>query len=320
VQPPKYPFLTFPYVFRNDDPNTNEVIATQYIGYVGMPQLAPLFKPGTESVQEQLESYVNHNLPRCAKWETFEPQGLAIIAGEPNTSVFIAENLTQIATEQFFTVTVNWPVLITDLTTQGETALQQFSLSYPVHLAKFYLFVKGIVDSDVSDSRFDPPAVATSANPVLVIRDVHENPDGTADSIIVIQDVESWLRGKPLEFRVLRKNRIPALVWINQTDLDAYRFVPTATCNLDAENIFLQGDELLIKWGTPADWHASLVAIDPDEDIVTFRTLPKAPAKINVNHAGEDFRLYVYATDGSVDEAQQDYQILNLRTADCPTP
>jgi hypothetical protein len=34
-----------------------------------------------------------------------------------------------------------------------------------------------------------------------------------------------------------------------------------------------------------------------------------------MTHAGQVFRLYVYASDGGTVE---DYQILNLQTADCP--
>ncbi len=315
---PEYPFKTFPHVFKNDDERAGEIIATHYTGYFGVTQLPPLLKPGKESIQEQLESYINANLPRCTTWETFKPQGLTIIAQKPKTAVLIAENITQIQTEQYLTVVVNWTVNITDQTTGGTTILDQFSIGYPVHLAKFYLFVQSIVYGEVSNSSFDPRNLSTQATPVVIVRDVYVNPnDKGRDDIIMVQDAESFLRGKPIEFRLLRKNRAPALVWINWTDLDRYKFVPTATCNLDAENIFLSGKDLLIKWGKPSDWKAVLTAADPDEDTVVFTTKPPAPAKIKVPNAGADFYLYVYASDGSINE---DSQVLKLHTDDCPIP
>ncbi len=318
-QPPKYPFRTFPYVFKNDDENTEMIIQSQEVGYFGVPQFPPLLKPGRESIQEQLESSIAFSLPKCAKWETFEAQGLAVSVSElPNVSVYVAENITQIATEQFFTVFVEWPVAVQDRTTGGETVLRQFSLGYPVHLAQFYLFVKGLVDREVSEVRFDPRTASAPATPVVVVEGVFTNPgDNGQDDVIIAQDAQSFLRGKPLEFRLLRRNRAPAMVWVNQTDLDDYKFIPTGTCNLDAENIYLQADKLDVKWGDPSDWSAKLAALDPDEDLAVFKTYPPAPAKIDVLYAGQEFNLDVCAGDGSTVE---DCQRLKLKTEDCPTP
>ena len=305
AEPSLYPWETFPYIF-NDTARTT-VRKTQFTGYFGESKLPPLFKPGKESIQEQIESYVNVNLPECTRWSTFATQGLSIAADTPNTSVYIAGNVTQIATEQFFSVLADWQVNVTDLTTGGNTTLNQFSLSYPVHLAKFYLLVQGIVNAEVTDSTFDPHSVSTAATPVTVIDDVFQNPDDKgADDIVVAQDAESQLRGKPLEFRILRKNRLPALQWINQTDLDKYHFCKGAHITLD-KNV------LTIHQGDPRDWSALLNATDPDEDTVTFHTLPSAPTQADATPP-DVFRLYVYANDGGTIE---DFQILNIPIKIC---
>ncbi len=310
AQPDEYPFPTFPYVFNK---TTGAVIKEFYGGYYGNSLLPPLFKPGRDSIQEQLESYISFNLPKCTDWNAFEAQGLSIVAGRPNVSVMIAENITQIETEQFFTVLARWQVNVTDLTTSRNTTLDQFSLGYPVHLAKFYLFVQGIVIGEISDATFDARNISTTATPVTIVKDVFRNSfDQGTDDLIVVRDEESRLRGKPLEFWILRANRYPALVWINQTDLDRYEFIPLGTCE-DKPSIFLSGDVLTIKW--PETWTAKLRAVDPDEDIVAFRTEPASPGKITIPPPGEPFRLYVYASDGGKTE---DYQILKLRTTSCP--
>lgn len=314
AQPDKYPYPSFPYVF-----NGSAITKTYYQGYYGKSLLPPLLKPGKDSIQVQLESYVNNNLPRCTDWSRFSTQGLTITAGKPNTTVLIAENRTQIETEQFFTVVARWTVNITDLTTAGNTTLDQFALSHPVHLAKFYLFVQGIVLGDINDATFNPRNASTYATPITVT-EAYTNPqDKGGDDIIAIQDTESVLRGKPLEFRVLRKNRYPALVLINQTDLDDQRFIPLKLCGKTANQIFAEGKQLRISYSTgdPSTWTTTLNAIDPDEDSVTYRTEPPSPGQIGagMTHAGEVFRLYVYASDGGTIE---DYQILNLQTADCP--
>jgi hypothetical protein len=315
AQPDKYPYPSFPYVF-----NGSAIAKTYYQGYYGKSLLPPLLKPGKESIQEQLESYINYNLPRCTDWTAFNAtQGLSITAGKPNTTVLIAENRTQIETEQYFTVIARWQVNITDLTTGGSTVLDQFALSHPVHLAKFYLFVQGIVLGDINDATFDPRNASTYATPVTVTQAFVNQQDNGGDDIIAIQDTESVLRGKPLEFRALRKNRYPALVLINQTDLDDQHFIPLKLCGKTANQIFLEGKQLRISYSTgdPSTWQTALSAIDPDEDSVTYRTEPASPGQIgsNMTHAGQVFRLYVYASDGGTVE---DYQILNLQTADCP--
>lgn len=322
AQPPNYPYRTFPYLFKNDDEKTGEVVRRRTEGYFGDYQLAPLYKPGKDSIQEQLESFINVTLPRCTDWQTFQPQGLSIVAGEPSATVLIAENLTQIETEQAFTVVVDWQVNITDLATGGATSLERFSLSYPVHLAKFYHFVQQLVSDEISNSTFDPRSVSTPATPIEVMKDVYQNPvDQSTDDLIVVRDTASFLRGKPLEFRILRKDRIPALVWINQTDLDKHRFIASIGYCEALESIFFSGSELVIKNALePAgvsQWQATVTAIDPDEDNVTFTTEPQTPAKLSVDFAGQDFNLYVRVSDGG---AVTDFQILKVHTGDCPPP
>jgi hypothetical protein len=313
--PPDYPFRTFPYVFRANEPNTGEIVQFQDAGYYGISRLQPLLKPGSNSLQEQLESAIAYQLPKCTNWSVLSAQGVEVSAGAVNASVFIAENLSQIEAEKFFTAHIKWPVTIKDLTTDGTTLLEEFSLSYPVHFAKFYLFIKNLIDRDVGNASFDPHNASTQFTPVRVIKNVFVREDGSTDDLVIVQDSEAQLKDKPLEFWILRKNRIPALVWINSTDLEDYKFIPTGLCNIDSDNIFLSGNDLLIKWGSPDDWRTKLKAMDPDEDAVTFRTEPPAPAKINVQYSGQEFLLYVYASDGG--EAE-DSQTLKLRTDDCP--
>ncbi len=208
AQPDEYPFPSFPYVFNE---TIGSVIKEFYGGYYGKSLLPPLFKPGKNSIQEQIESYISFNLPKCTDWKTFEAQGLSIVAGRPNVSVMIAENITQIETEQFFTVLARWQVNIIDLTTNGNTTLDQFSLGYPVHLAKFYLFVQGIVLGEVNDATFDARSISTTATPVTIVKDVFKNGfDQGTDGLIIVRDEESRLRGKPLEFWILRATLSPA--------------------------------------------------------------------------------------------------------------
>lgn len=311
AQPPEYPYTSFPYIFNE---SSKSIVKEFYGGYYGKSLLPPLFKPGKDSIQEQLESYISFNLPRCTDWKGFASSGLSITAGVPNVTVMIAENRTQIETEQFFTVLVSWQVNVTDLTTSGNTTISEFSLGYPLHLAKFYLFVQGIVFGEVNDATFNPLNLSAEATPVFVIKDVFTNPvDKGTDDIIIVQDAESVLRGKPFEFRILRGNRYPALVWINQTSLDKYRFIPFGYCDQKnpKQSIFLADNHLAIKG--PDTWETDLRAIDPDEDIVTFSMKP--PQGVITSKPGEIFSLYIYASDGG---EIQDYQILNVSTGSCP--
>ncbi len=318
AQPPQYPFPTFPYIINA---TTGEVIKTVFDGYFGDLRFPPLLKPGQNSIQEQLESSITFNLPKCTNWESFRPQGLAVAAEAPNVTVLIAENVTQIATEQFFTVLVDWPVTVTDLTTNGNTSINEFSIGYPVHLAKFYLFVQKIMYDEVTNTSADPRNASTPATPVVVVENVYVHEDDSGDDLIVAQDAKSFLRGKPLEFRFLRKNRAPALFWINQSDLAKYRFIPMGTCK-DKESIALSGKNLDITWaetaaGDATEWHAVLAAMDPDEDLLTFKTYPPSPIKIDVPYPGtSQFTFDVCVSDGSENEDCQ--RSLTLNTTGCP--
>jgi hypothetical protein len=318
ANPPNYPFLTFPHFFKSNDPNTEEIIATQYTGYLGIPKLPPLYKPGPESIQTQLEAAINRKLPECTQWETFrQTQGLEITAGEPNTSVAIAENITQIETEQLFTVFVRWPIIVKDLTTNAETRIEEFSLGYPVHLAKFYHVIQDMVFDEVSNLSSDPRKVSSPATPVTVVDNVFTHDDDKSiDDLVIVQDMASFLRGRPFEFRVLRRNRPPALVWINATDLAKHAFIPMGLCE-DKASISLSGKDLMIAWGEPKDWSITLAAVDPDEDSIVFKTYDPTPAKIKPLYAGLEFNLDVCASDGSTIE---DCQRLKLKTLSCPTP
>lgn len=319
ANPPNYPWPAFPYVLNKTD---KAVVKTLYTGYFGKSLLPPLLKPGESSIQEQLESYIRFNLPRCTDWRTFTSQGLSISAGKPNITVLIAENKTQIETEQFFTVLADWQVNISDLTTGGNTTLNEFSLSYPVHLAKFYLFIQGIILGEINDASFNPLSAGTYATPVYIKKDVFTNPETKeTDDLIIVQDAESMLRGKPIEFWILRENRYPALVWINQTELDQYVFYPMGRCK-DKASISLSNNMLSIAYAkSPRDtWNFALSAVDPDEDSVTFRFTPEdgrigKPGEVPPPGTGNFYRMHVYASDGGEIEDEQE---LKLALTGCP--
>lgn len=314
VRPPAYPFVTFPYIFQANNPQTGTIIQEQYFGYYGRSLLPPLHRPGQHSFQENLEVYIANTIQKCTQWASFAAQGLAITTELPNATVLIAENLTQIVTEQYLTVLLNWTVHVLDLGSNSTTTFTAFSVSYPIRLGQLYVFVKALVDADVTDARFDPRT--TKEYPVVIVEDAHSDKDG-GDDIVIAQDLRSRVGTLPLEFRFARHNRPPALHWVNQTALDGSRFVPTATCNIEAPNIVLNGPVLHVRYGDPDDFRAELVASDPDEDIATFHTSPQAPIRISVPHAGADYLFDACANDGGMPE---DCQTLRARTDNCPTP
>lgn len=315
--PPKYPFVTFPYVFQNNNPQTRKVIQEQYFGYYGTSQLPPLFRPGQDSIQENIEVFIANNIADCTRWNVFAAQGLAISAGKPNATVLIAKNLSQIVTEQFLTVKLNWTVNITNLASNATTTINEFSISYPIKLAQLYVFLKNLIDSEVTDIRFDPRKL--EKYPVVIVENVYEDENG-GDDVVIVQDLSARLGQAPLEFRFARHNRPPALAWINQTGLDDYKFVPTATCNIEAKNIQLAGNLLKIRYGDPSDWSAELSAFDPDEDEPEFITKPKTPVRIDAL-PGQTYYFVVCADDGSENKLEmQDCQTLLVKTDDCPTP
>jgi hypothetical protein len=283
---PDYPWETFPKVYH---PVTDELVyEAKFDGYYGRNKIPPFEKPKDDSIQEQLEVFTTASTLSCIDWAAFEQQGLDIKPEEPNVSVTF--------TEADVTFTLNWPIEITDRGTGAVTDINEFAVVYPVRLRKMYDFAVMIMDNDVGDITYN--IVRTSLDG-LTKSTVFPNVFGR-DDMIIISDDESRIIDREYEFRFMRKNRAPALYYIDpETDLRGPICVESLVQFVEPNRINVV-DSCDVK-----SFEFNLTAIDPDEDEIEFTFSKQLPYEIKPADAYVDaFRIAITASDGELKDWQ----------------
>lgn len=290
AQVPDYPWQTFPKMYH---PLTGELAFEEKLdGYYGRNKLLPFEKPKENSIQEQLESFAVNSTLSCIDWTTFEQQGLSIMAEQANVSVLLAE--------KDVTFTLNWHIEVKDRGTGAVTDIDKFIVSYPVRLKKIYDFAALVMDNDVGDISYD-----IRASDGLTTSSIVPNVFGR-DDLIVIKDTESRILDKEYEFRFMRKNRAPALYYIdNKTDIKG------PICNSSLIQAVPPNKLNIIDSCNENSFELNFTALDPDEDNLEFiydKQLPYEikPLDVNVRR----FKIKVSVTDGE----HNDWQDVSIPT------
>ena len=265
-QAPDYPWLTFPYKTTS----SNEEI---FEGYFGISNLPPLnYSEGPNSMQTQIETFIDNNMAKCADFTIFEEQGFEISMNLTNTSVIIGRN--DVAIKSKIPITIENPA------TKEFTKLNDFSTTLNIRLKYIYFFVNDLINRDIMNIKYDIKDIESDKDfSIKLIENIFSN-----DDLIIISDENSLIDGKPYQYIFSRKNRAPALHYINKTTLE-----------------FPQGYEIKLK---DLLQKSTLNASDPDEDNLTFTIGPQLPYLLNVPQ--KNFRIEV--SDGSL----SDYQLINV--------
>ena len=314
-EPPEYPWQMFPYVAGGK----------QDYGYFGVSKLPPLYREisGTLSIQDQLEKSIVTNVLKCANWGTFEMQGLNIDAGKPSVQMIIAENTTQLEAEEYISFVLNWSVTVKEYATQAQTTLNQFVVSYPIRFGQIYYAVKEIIDSDITNISYEPQA--TSDYFIAINKDVFGK-----DDVIIYQDAKAKLKGKPYEFRIARKNRAPALQWVNQTKIDLYMYCIGNVVRFGGSQLTFAPLKVVSAAARESIPVAQIFPLklnvsDPDNDNVTYAINPSADeidvdywatwavASYNTDSATGGLKIKVTADDGEM----KDYQTVRFIPIAC---
>ncbi|MBD3304659.1 hypothetical protein GF343_05980 [Candidatus Woesearchaeota archaeon] len=298
--PPDYPWPDFPV-----SADSNESV----IGFFGLAALPPLYrKHGKGSLQEQMETYVSNNIARCVDFSDKFP-GYEIITGEPSTLMVIAENITHLRAEEYISFVLDWPVEIKEKGTGAEIFLNDFKTTFPVAFGRIYYTVKEIVDAEVSNISYEPE---TTVNYFITIdKNVYNR-----DDVVIYQDKKYNLNARPYEFRIARKNRLPALYRIDQKEINKFAYcVDAVRFSVDGKKLRASPD---LEDGDPFPWN--LTAVDPDNDEITFRLDPRNPEvdeyavalyADNPSKGGLIFK--VIASDGDL----QDFQRIRIIPKGC---
>ncbi len=242
---PDYPWGTFPYATAASNEETFE-------GFFGVNNMPPLeWTGGPNSIQTQIETFIDKNMISCANFDLFEEQGFEVGISASNTSVVIGIN--------GLSVKSRIPIRLINPTKNEVTELNDFSTIVDVGLMDMYLFIKNLVDKDVQDIKFNISDIKNYKDFVSVklIKNVFSN-----DDLVIVTDEDGSIYGKPFEYVFARRNRAPALYYIKNNVL---------------EFPHLHGitqEDLLGGY--------TLKAEDPDEDEYTFKITPALPRVLNV--------------------------------------
>jgi len=299
---PKYPWPDFPY---SADSNESE------IGFFGLVALPPLYrKHGQFSLQEQMETYVSNNIGKCADFTDKFP-GYEITTGFPNTTMIIAENITHLRSEEYISFVLDWPVTIQEKSSSAKITLDKFRVTHPIAFGRIYYTIKDMVEKEVSNISYEPE---TTSNYFITINKNAYN----KDDVIIYQDKKYNLNAKPYEFRIARKNRLPALYLIDQHAIEQFAY-----CSGEIIVKFaLDGNKLIAVPDLEEDdpFPLNLTAIDPDEDIITFRLKPEKPKvdeRAVASYAAQPEKGGLIITVYASDDELEDYQKIRIIPKGC---
>lgn len=258
---PNYPWITFPYT----TPISNAEIFEGYFGINNMPPLD--FSQGPNSIQSQIETFVDNKITTCADFNIFKKQGFDIFAGSRKTSVTISQD--------DINIKLNFPITVTNPTTKESIELKDFSTTLDVRLKNSYSFAKELIEHDIKNIKFDLKNITNPDFNVEIIKDIRPY-----DDLIIITDKKSLINGNPYEYVFARRNRPPSLHFIRKTVL---QFQQGYIIN---QSDLLQGSELKAE--------------DPDEDNFTFTIYPSLPYTLEVPQ--KNFKIEV--SDGALSDHQ----------------
>ena len=274
---PNYPWKTFPY---EDESKTSQSFKT--ISIFGTNNLPPSNKSfGPHSMQEQLEIFVTNNIDSCLDFSIFEDQGFDISKKEKNIAVDINEN------DVVFRM--QYQIIIENLVSGEKTKLKDFLVRHNIRLGKLHTFVNRLIESDISDIKFNI-INNTGVNffDVDIKRDVYNN-----DDLIIITDQKSLLDSFPYKYTFARKNRNPALFYLAPEEIELPMFDELGNLTIITNETII-GDQ-------------KLIALDPDEDLIdkgSFSINPKTPITLIF----PKIEFIIEVTDGEL----KDYQIITI--------
>ena len=281
INAPDYPSQTFPFP-------TEKSNSEQYTGYFGEDKIPSLdASQGPQSIQTQIGSFIDNNIQSCTDLSTFKNQGYEITMDNSKTEVSIGSSDISIKSKI--------STKITNTATKETFSFDDFSTKINIGLRDAYSFVKDIINSDVTDVKFN---ISDNINnkeslKINLIKNIYSDSDRKIKAdLVIITDGKSLIYGTPLEYVFARRNRAPALHYIRKNS-----FAFPANYLINESDLFKKD---------------SLKAEDPDEDDYAFNTYigefgtakAQFPKKLDVNQL--KFRIDV--SDGTL----SDYQIITV--------
>lgn len=268
---PAYPWQTFPYKTATSN-------AEIFEGFFGIDNIPPLnSSEGPNSMQTQIETFIDNNMAGCTDFSIFKKQGFDIVMNPIKTSVVIGSSDISIKSKI--------PITITNTATNEFAEISDLSTNVNIRLRDVYSFTKELINNDIKNIKFDIANANNSKDSIGIklIKNIFSDDARKINAdLIIVTDAKSAISGKSYEYIFSRKNRAPALYYVRKNVLE---FPQDYEIN---ETDLLQNSQLKAE--------------DPDEDNVTFSIAPQLPRILNV----PQIKFRVEANDGKL----SDYQLI----------
>lgn len=277
---PEYPWTTFPY----KSSASNEEAFEGYFGVSNLPPLNP--SGGPNSIQTQMEAFIDNNIATCADFNIFKSQGYDIYMGKSKTHVTVGSADFRIKSEI--------PTKIVNAASKETVEIKDFSAGMQVNLLNSYFFAKYLIENDIKNIKFGISTNSYSTAPsIMLVKNAYSDDSRNIKAdLVILTDGNSLVYGKPLQYTFAIRNRAPALYYIRP-------------------NIFSFPDGYLIN-ETDILQNKPLAAEDTDGDSLTFKIyntefgnqLASFPVKLILPY----MKFRVEVSDGQL----SDYQLITV--------
>ena len=180
-------------------------------------------------------------------------------------------------------------MVVENLVSGEKTSLNDFLVRHKVRLGKLHRFVNSLIESDISNIKFNIlNNTRENSFGIDIKKDVYNN-----DDLLIITDSESTLDNQQYKYYFARKNRNPALFYLAPEEITLPALDEEGELTRVTEETLLGSQEL--------------IALDPDEDSIgsgSFSITPQPPVTLLLPRV--EFKVGV--TDGSL----EDYQIITV--------
>ncbi|HLD33124.1 MAG TPA: hypothetical protein VJB66_00210 [Candidatus Nanoarchaeia archaeon] len=236
--------------------------------------LLPQLRGGAFSIEGQLKKHIADYVERCINIDSFTEQaglsGYSITADDrPTVKIDFLD--TDVLAR------VEYPISIQLSGKSSTTQFIQFKSRVPVRFKPLYDAITDLAQKDASNVLFSIPAhhrteffTVNSARENEVVKFAQLNPPVSftasqlgADDLFIFRDPASQLRGQDYVFQLARKNRAPALKYIEKNPSYLYPSKPDTY-----DYLAIKGEQITIVPQSLSTGEQA--ASDPDEDTVQF--------------------------------------------------
>ncbi len=236
------------------------------------------------SMQEQLQLYITEKMKSCLAIDDLvknfpELQKEGITIDNLNTTMSIKEDAVQ--------ASLTMKLKVDNKNTDSSFVINQNTISVPIRLKQLHALAANLIQNDINNIFFDITQDASgeqmlscdtlNAQGIIIktqclkqnmklykVTNIGTTPNSKFDDLLVIEDKNKLINGKPYIFQVAIENRIPAVDLIK----DLSYLDPKGYSDQQLQNVGAYIDKIMVQ-GESYDLAANTKAYDPDEDFHT---------------------------------------------------